>query len=294
MPDRIEPEIPQEHGSGLKAAEPPTAEPLFIPEKSPPMLEVHAPHEGLHTWKGFFIHIATIVIGLFIAVGLEQTVELFHHRHVREQLEEQMRQVFAGDVKSDAISMKTLGDLRGYLSQLRSAIKARLDGKEEQLPPAANDPRMASFTIFPTLAPYDAAKENGTVAYLPTARIRIYNRVAFQRELMATVRERWFDGLRALAAFNERYADSAGNLEIGGVSTAPDLTKLSRAELVEYLTVIAALIKKTDLVVDRYRFFDLECQAILDGARDEDALLKAIAPGSTKQPNAATPTPTPN
>jgi hypothetical protein len=33
------------------------------------MLEVHAPHEALHTWKGFFIHIATIVVGLFIAVA---------------------------------------------------------------------------------------------------------------------------------------------------------------------------------------------------------------------------------
>jgi hypothetical protein len=45
------------------------------------MLDVHPPHEAAHTWKGFFIHIATIVIGLCIAVGLEQTVELFHHRH---------------------------------------------------------------------------------------------------------------------------------------------------------------------------------------------------------------------
>ena len=60
----------------------------------------------------------------------------------------------------------------------------------------------------------------------------------------------------------ERYADSTGNLEIGGLSTAPDLTKLSRAELVEYLNVIAALIKKTDLIVHRYQFFDLECQAL--------------------------------
>ena len=44
------------------------------------MLDVHAPHETLQTWKAFFIHLATIVIGLLIAVGLEQTVEYFHHR----------------------------------------------------------------------------------------------------------------------------------------------------------------------------------------------------------------------
>ncbi len=34
------------------------------------MLDVHPPHAPTHTWKDFFIHIATIVIGLIIAVGL--------------------------------------------------------------------------------------------------------------------------------------------------------------------------------------------------------------------------------
>jgi hypothetical protein len=39
------------------------------------MLDVHPPHNPTHTWRDFLLHIATIVIGLFIAVGLEQTVE---------------------------------------------------------------------------------------------------------------------------------------------------------------------------------------------------------------------------
>ena len=37
------------------------------------MLDVHPPHEVTHTWKDFFIHIATIVVGLLIAIGLEQS-----------------------------------------------------------------------------------------------------------------------------------------------------------------------------------------------------------------------------
>jgi hypothetical protein len=45
------------------------------------MIDVHPPHEATHTWKDFFIHIATIVVGLLIAIGLEQTVEFVHHRH---------------------------------------------------------------------------------------------------------------------------------------------------------------------------------------------------------------------
>jgi len=57
----------------------------------PPMLDVHPPHHATHTWKDFFIHIATIVVGLLIAVGLEQTVELIHHAHQRRELREALR-----------------------------------------------------------------------------------------------------------------------------------------------------------------------------------------------------------
>jgi hypothetical protein len=45
------------------------------------MLDVHPPHHAASTWRDFFIHIATIVIGLLIAIGLKQAVEYFHHRH---------------------------------------------------------------------------------------------------------------------------------------------------------------------------------------------------------------------
>ena len=45
------------------------------------MLDVHALHESIHTWKSFFIHIATIVVGLCIAVVLEQSVEVLRRHH---------------------------------------------------------------------------------------------------------------------------------------------------------------------------------------------------------------------
>jgi hypothetical protein len=104
-----------------------------------------------------------------------------------------------------------------------------------------------------------AAKENGIVAYLPTARIRIYNRVAFQREL---------------AAFNKRYTDSIGNLEMGAVSPAPELT--------EYLDIVAVLIKQNDLEMARIGLFDKESRAILDGVQDEETLLKVIGLKKTR------------
>jgi hypothetical protein len=49
------------------------------------MLDVHAPHEALYTWTGFCIHTSTIVVGLFIAISLEQTVEAFFISAIRLQ-----------------------------------------------------------------------------------------------------------------------------------------------------------------------------------------------------------------
>ena len=52
------------------------------------MLDVHPPPHAAHAWHDFFVHIATIVIGLLIALGLEQSVEGIHHRReVRESRE---------------------------------------------------------------------------------------------------------------------------------------------------------------------------------------------------------------
>src|SRR5579864_5734946 len=52
--------------------------------------EVHPSHPGIRTWQDFFVHISTIVIGLLIAIGLEQSVEYIHHRH---QLQEARREL---------------------------------------------------------------------------------------------------------------------------------------------------------------------------------------------------------
>lgn len=46
------------------------------------MLDVHPPHEPVHGWRDFVIHLATITIGLLIALGLEGCVEWAHHRHL--------------------------------------------------------------------------------------------------------------------------------------------------------------------------------------------------------------------
>lgn len=133
MADRAEPETPQVAADSLKARLPPDTQAVPNPEISSPMLDVHAPHETIHTLKDCLIHIAAITIGLLIAVGLEQTVEFLHHRHQRLQLEEQLREVLSDDTELVVTDTTQLAGFRAYLVNLQSAVVARQHGQAARL-----------------------------------------------------------------------------------------------------------------------------------------------------------------
>ena len=41
-------------------------------------MEVHVPEEPVMTWRQFFIHMGIVVLGLMIALSLEQSAEWLH------------------------------------------------------------------------------------------------------------------------------------------------------------------------------------------------------------------------
>jgi hypothetical protein len=92
MVDAAEPEIPKIRAAGLEAVMSPVVKSPSTQEISTPMLDVHAPHQTVHTWKEFLVHIAAITIGLLIALGLEATVEWLHHKHQAQQALELLKQ----------------------------------------------------------------------------------------------------------------------------------------------------------------------------------------------------------
>jgi hypothetical protein len=87
--------VPAEATPPLSEGETPgraeTAHVREITKEHETMLEVHPAHHAASSWKEFFIHIATIVLGLLIAVGLEQAVEYFHHRGEVREVREELR-----------------------------------------------------------------------------------------------------------------------------------------------------------------------------------------------------------
>ena len=114
------------------------------------MLDVHVPHKTDHTWTDFFIHIATIIIGLIIAIGLEQTVEAVHHLHQRHQLEHNLRDELRVDLRRDAEDFRVFSQIRAYTVELKSAVSVRRTGAASPpAPPSASDTRRHQLPSSP-------------------------------------------------------------------------------------------------------------------------------------------------
>ena len=238
------------------------------------MLEPHAPHESIHTWKGFMIHIGAIAVGLLLALTLEQAVAAIHHAHQRHGIESRIHSALEADLRLDVGSFAKFSRLLAYLVELRNAVSARIGGADAPLQPPQRDARVAAFIIFPGLAPYEAAQSSGTVALLDERRIRLYNRLSFARQLMLTVRDRFDATAARLEGFQRRYTDAPGFMTLNAMTSAVDLRRLSNPELIEYRERIGDMIATTEELRARVDLFDLEARSLLNGATSETQMLE--------------------
>jgi hypothetical protein len=95
---QIDPDPPSETGSeaapNLDLPETAAEHPAEIPpEEVAPMIDIHPPAHGAITRRDFFVHLFIVVLGILIAIGLEQAVEYIHHR----QLAAEARRAIVGE-----------------------------------------------------------------------------------------------------------------------------------------------------------------------------------------------------
>jgi hypothetical protein len=226
------------------------------------MLDVHPPHGPTHTWREFFIHIATICIGLLIAIALEQTVEAVHHAHQRRELIadlrnecqeneatfEQNRRVYQGHAAWEAAAAAALmqaGSVQGYATVT--------------LP----DPPTTELSHAPSQAVWSVARANGTVALLPENLAEIYDRVDHQGEEFLLANRKVNDlriEIEGLEVKNGSHIRPASSVH---VSTA------GRDEIVAGLGREAAANRQAFIWIV---FWQAACKAELDNVQNRDAM----------------------
>ncbi len=83
------------------------------------MIDVHPPHEPVHSWPDFLLHLVTITIGLLIALSLEGCVEWQHHRHLVHDAEASLQ----AEIENNAKGMQgTLDDLHTQQATLKQDV----------------------------------------------------------------------------------------------------------------------------------------------------------------------------
>jgi hypothetical protein len=170
------------------------------------MLDVHPPHAPTHTWRDFLIHIATIVIGLLIAVGLEQTVEYFHHRHQVSEAREALRAERVLNLHRFQLENEILHTKSGLL-QTDAEVYAFL----RTHPHAPRSSWPGEINLFGALVTYNnsawkTAQQSGVLTYMPQNEVKrldeLYQRLDQINDVQLEIRVADFDARAIYLAGN--------------------------------------------------------------------------------------------
>jgi len=182
------------------------------------MLNIRAPSQVIGSWRDFFIHIATIVVSLLIAVGLEQGAEALHGWN---ELRETRRALAVERVNNQArLAEDETNWFAGYANLINDLlvldyIKQHPGVKQTELP---GDLRWVQQPFHWEHAVWDTALGRGVVRRMSIAEAN--ERQKFY-SLMSDMNGQSFEDWNAFndaAAFNVQYDDA---------------TRLSAAELAE-------------------------------------------------------------
>jgi hypothetical protein len=259
--------------------DPDRAEAEEIQEETP-VIDVHAPHGGVHTWKDFWIHLGTIAAGLLIAISLEQGVEALHRLHERHQLEADLHEEALRNHDSAVTDVEQYDKIIAWLLQLQRGVDdARATGgKAKFVYPARPDgipdsPRYAAYHTLATEA-WTTAKESALVVLLPRDEAEIYARVYLQVDQVQATR----DHARELGILQGGY-----ETRFSGGTYPPvfDLSRLTPQQLDEYEELLADELEGVRIGISRLRIFAAANDYVLSGGLSQDELRKAILKANT-------------
>jgi hypothetical protein len=232
-----------------------------------PMLDVHPPHHDVHTWREYLRHMSTIVLGLLIAIGFEQSVEALHRAHERDELRASLnrdsQRIIADALQAENAQAAPMQWLQARQEEIQAALRAHR-------PLPASLPRRPYFSsVLPINPAWNAAKSSGLLPLLTQQEVQAYSEldsIFLKRE---TAYNAGIEASKKIAEFETRFADpqERGN--------RIDLSSASPADLDRYLDLLSG----EYIAWGWYRFV---CEylrggetAVLSGERDLARIQKA-------------------
>jgi hypothetical protein len=229
------------------------------------MIDIHPPHKSDHTWTDFFIHIGTIILGILIALGLEQSLEDLHRRHQLHELREGAitdARIYLHDVDQNrAANTRQIEDLTTRIQQVQAAIS------QHRPPPApAYRPALSISTV--RLGNLSAAKASGLINLLSEDEINSAGDAEVGAVKSEALKARAQEAASKRIAFEQRFQS--------GFPAGPfDFSRITPAQLDEYLGLLLdERVRRTETLAyldEMHR----GCESYLSGQRSLEKLREA-------------------
>ena len=161
------------------------------------MLDVHAPHEGIHGIRDFFLHLFVITVGLLIALGLEGMVEWRHHVHLRREADANLRLEIEDNRKDLASSMAAMPAEIKNMQKIIIFLRIRQSGKVVLVP------KLDLGVTISTLqdASWQTANATGALGLMDYRQVQRYAAVYQLQKKLDTLQDASFAPLITLGAY---------------------------------------------------------------------------------------------
>jgi hypothetical protein len=232
------------------------------------MIDIHPPQHAPMTRREFFTHLFIVILGILIAIGLEQAVEWAHHRHQRHQLEEDLHAEMRMNnefLNRDFVYLVATRDWAADQAQaIQNAITTHTTSHLVYQPP----PRNFDLYVLPNDSVWQHASESGTASLLPREEAQSYT-------LLYRFRSRLLDTYKQL--FDAHYAVIASGLRFSfGHNPQPDFSRMTPAQLDEFSTALSKEATALNTNIVFCGFMAGAQRALLDGANSEAEIVRAM------------------
>ena len=194
-------------------------------------MEFHIPDHPVMTWKQFFVHMAIVVLGIIVALSLEQTLEYLHHEHQRKTLQAQLQQEMRHNDPDLRDLYNKLSVRREWAAERSRTIETALAEHHSisslQLPPYVAPPNRS---FLPNGSVWQQGHETGTVALLPDQESEAYSMLyRFRDDLIESYDQRQA-AEEDFSVLTLPFADAKGD---------PDISRMSPEALQDYVKALA-------------------------------------------------------
>ncbi len=172
-------------------------------------MDIHVPDQLVHTWRDFLRHIAVVMVGILIALGLEGALQWHHHRELARQLRENVRREIADnlqrigrvDAAREAVGRGT-GEVLVYIAEL---------------PKSRESPKKKIGIDFPIVqlssASWSSAVATGALGYMPYDEVQRYAAVYDGQQQFAFVQQKMLQDVSAIVPPTELVTATTRELE---------------------------------------------------------------------------------